>query len=221
MNEKYIEAIYTQKGGKDVFGDYEKFKSLITTNDKYASNIYSKLGGKDAFGDYEKFRKLTKASEQAPIEQAPVEKKKDSSEGSSTPSWTDSKSTKPQTNVFSGSPIQSIVSGEEIPEEIKTSQPSPSYVDRKINSRAEEIKKEMDMEGLSTSKKYEALKPKIDSIDTKLQSYGSEYFNEIEIDFNARKANIENIQVDMQSSFRHSTMKIREHSLSRYKARTG
>jgi hypothetical protein len=201
MNEKYIEAIYTQKGGKDVFGDYEKFKSLITTNDKYASNIYSKLGGKDAFGDYEKFRKLTKASEQAPIEQVPVEKKKDSSEGSSTPSWTDSKSTKPQTNVFSGSPIQSIVSGEEIPEEIKTSQPSPSYVDRKINSRAEEIKKEMDMEGLSTSKKYEALKPKIDSIDTKLQSYGSEYFNEIEIDFNARKANIENIQVDMQSKF--------------------
>ena len=76
MNEKYIEAIYTQKGGKDVFGDYEKFKSLITTNDKYASNIYSKLGGKDAFGDYEKFRKLTKASEQAPIEQASVEKKK-------------------------------------------------------------------------------------------------------------------------------------------------
>ena len=201
MNEKYIEAIYTQKGGKDVFGDYEKFKSLITTNDKYASNIYSKLGGEGAFGDYEKFRKLTKASEQAPIEQAPVEKKKDSSKGSSTPSWTDSKSTKPQTNVFSGSPIQSIVSGEEIPEEIKTSQPSPSYVDRKINSRAEEIKKEMDMEGLSTSKKYEALKPKIDSIDTKLQSYGSEYFNEIEIDFNARKANIENIQVDMQSRF--------------------
>jgi hypothetical protein len=201
MDEEYINDIYSEMGGEEAFGSYEKFKSLITTDDEYANDVYTELGGEDVFGAYENYRKLTKASEQAPIEQAPVEKKKDSSEGSSTPSWTDSKSTKPQTNVFSGSPIQSIVSGEEIPEEIKTSQPSPSYVDRKINSRAEEIKKEMDMEGLSTSKKYEALKPKIDSIDTKLQSYGNEYFNEIEIDFNARKANIENIQVDMQSRF--------------------
>jgi hypothetical protein len=60
MDEKYINDLYSQLGGESVFGKYNDFKSLITTNDDYANDVYSQMGGEEVFGKYDDFRSLTK-----------------------------------------------------------------------------------------------------------------------------------------------------------------
>lgn len=62
MDEKYINDLYSQLGGRSVFGEFSDFKSLIMTDDDYASDVYNQMGGKSVFGEYVDFRNLTKSS---------------------------------------------------------------------------------------------------------------------------------------------------------------
>ena len=51
MDDKYIKDIYENLGGESVFGKYDDYYSLITSDDNYAKDVYSNLGGESVFGN--------------------------------------------------------------------------------------------------------------------------------------------------------------------------
>ena len=60
MDDKYIKDIYDNLGGESVFGNYNDYYSLITTDDSYIKDIYDNLGGESVFGSYNDFFSLVK-----------------------------------------------------------------------------------------------------------------------------------------------------------------
>jgi hypothetical protein len=75
MDEKYIQDLYSQLGGKAKFGSFEDFKFLITTDKSYQKDFYNSIG-KKTLGEFNDFTSLVSS---------PV-KKKDSSDGTGQPS---------------------------------------------------------------------------------------------------------------------------------------
>lgn len=65
MNEKYIKDIYDQLGGENVFGKYEDYQELMTTDDTYMENVYNQLGGENVFGKYEDYASLVKKKDES------------------------------------------------------------------------------------------------------------------------------------------------------------
>lgn len=59
MDEKYIQALHSQLGGESVFGNYEDFKDLITSDPQYAKNFYNNFG-QDVLGAEQDFYSLVK-----------------------------------------------------------------------------------------------------------------------------------------------------------------
>jgi hypothetical protein len=58
MNEQYIQNLYNGLGGESVFGKYDDFKLMMTTNEQYASGVYNQLGGEQVFGKYDDYSSL-------------------------------------------------------------------------------------------------------------------------------------------------------------------
>ena len=65
MDDKYIKDIYENLGGESVFGKYDDYYSLITSDDDYAKDVYSNLGGESVFGNYDDFSSLVKKKGQS------------------------------------------------------------------------------------------------------------------------------------------------------------
>ena len=63
MDEQYIKDLYSQLGSEDVFGKYEDFVTLITTDDSYIKDVYNNFGEK-TLGKFEDFKGLVKKQEQ-------------------------------------------------------------------------------------------------------------------------------------------------------------
>ena len=63
MDEQYIKDLYSQLGSEDVFGKYEDFVALITTDDSYIKDVYNNFG-EETLGKFEDFKGLVKKQEQ-------------------------------------------------------------------------------------------------------------------------------------------------------------
>lgn len=63
MDEQYIKDLYSQLGSEDVFGEYEDFVTLITTDDSYIEDVYNNFGEK-TLGKFDDFKSLVKKQEQ-------------------------------------------------------------------------------------------------------------------------------------------------------------
>ena len=59
MDEKYIEDLYNQLGGKDKFGSYESFSNLISSDDSYIKDFHNAFG-EQTLGSFDSFSKLVK-----------------------------------------------------------------------------------------------------------------------------------------------------------------
>jgi hypothetical protein len=91
MDEKYIQDLYSQLGGKAKFGSFEDFKFLITTDKSYQKDFYNSIG-KKTLGEFNDFTSLVSS---------PV-KKKDSSDGTGQPSPEASSTQTGRTKPLSG-----------------------------------------------------------------------------------------------------------------------
>jgi len=56
MDEKYIEDLYNQLGGKDEFGSYENFSNLISSDDSYIKDFHNAFG-EQTLGSFDSFSK--------------------------------------------------------------------------------------------------------------------------------------------------------------------
>lgn len=63
MDEQYIKDLYSQLGSEDVFGKYEDFVALITTDDSYIEDVYNNFG-EETLGKFEDFKGLVKKQEE-------------------------------------------------------------------------------------------------------------------------------------------------------------
>jgi len=63
MDEQYIKDLYSQLGSEDVFGKYEDFVTLITTDDSYIEDVYNNFG-EETLGKFEDFKGLVKKQEE-------------------------------------------------------------------------------------------------------------------------------------------------------------
>lgn len=63
MDEKYIKDIYDSLGGESVFGNYDDYYSLITTDDSYIKGVYDSQG-ESVFGGYDDFVSLVKKKDE-------------------------------------------------------------------------------------------------------------------------------------------------------------
>lgn len=59
MDDKYIKDIYDNLGGESVFGNYNDYYSLITSDDSYIKDVYDSKG-ESVFGSYDDFVSLVK-----------------------------------------------------------------------------------------------------------------------------------------------------------------
>jgi hypothetical protein len=57
MNEKYITDLYSQLGGEEKFGSFEKFKELMVSNPNYRKDFHSTFG-ESTLGSFDAFDKL-------------------------------------------------------------------------------------------------------------------------------------------------------------------
>ena len=63
MNEKYINDLYSQLGGEEVFGKYEDFVNLITNDDSYIKDFHGNFG-EETLGSVEDFTNLVKKKDE-------------------------------------------------------------------------------------------------------------------------------------------------------------
>ena len=63
MDDKYIKDIYDNLGGESVFGNYNDYYSLITSDDSYIKDVYDSKG-ESVFGSYDDFVSLVKKKEE-------------------------------------------------------------------------------------------------------------------------------------------------------------
>jgi hypothetical protein len=63
MNEKYINDLYSQLGGEEVFGKYEDFVNLITNDDSYIKDFHGNFG-EETLGSIEDFTNLVKKKDE-------------------------------------------------------------------------------------------------------------------------------------------------------------
>jgi len=63
MDEKYIEDLYNQLGGKDEFGSYENFSNLISSDDSYIKDFHNAFG-EQTLGSFDSFSKLVKKKDE-------------------------------------------------------------------------------------------------------------------------------------------------------------
>jgi hypothetical protein len=63
MNEKYINDLYSQLGGEEVFGKYEDFVNLITNDDSYIKDFHGNFG-EETLGSLEDFTNLVKKKDE-------------------------------------------------------------------------------------------------------------------------------------------------------------
>jgi hypothetical protein len=68
MDEKYIQELYNQLGGKNKFGDYKDFQGLITTNTDYQKAFHKEIGEK-VLGNFNDFSTLVKKKDGTQISQ--------------------------------------------------------------------------------------------------------------------------------------------------------
>ena len=72
MDEKYIQDLYNGLGGSEVFGSYDKYKELISTDSSYVKDIHNNFG-EETLGSFENFSKLVMGKPEAvATEDAPV-----------------------------------------------------------------------------------------------------------------------------------------------------
>lgn len=71
MDEKYIQDIYNGLGGSEVFGSYDKYKELISTDSSYVEDIHNNFG-EETLGSFENFSKLVMGKSKAVQDAAPV-----------------------------------------------------------------------------------------------------------------------------------------------------
>ena len=71
MDEKYIQDLYNGLGGSEVFGSYDKYKELISTDSSYAKDIHNNFG-EETLGSFENFSKLVMGKTEAVQDAAPV-----------------------------------------------------------------------------------------------------------------------------------------------------
>ena len=63
MDHKYIQDLYNQLGGEKVFGKYEDYYRLITTDEQYIKDVYNSKG-ESTFGSYNDFVSLVKKKDE-------------------------------------------------------------------------------------------------------------------------------------------------------------
>ena len=66
MDDKYIKDIYDNLGGESVFGNYNDYYSLITTDDSYIKDVYDSKG-ESVFGSYDDFVSLVKKKDDSVV----------------------------------------------------------------------------------------------------------------------------------------------------------
>jgi hypothetical protein len=64
MDDKYIKDIYDNLGGESVFGNYNDYYSLITSDDSYIKDVYDSKG-ESVFGSYDDFVSLVKKKDES------------------------------------------------------------------------------------------------------------------------------------------------------------
>lgn len=88
MDDKYIKDIYDNLGGKEVFGEYNDYYEMITTDESYIKDVYDNMGGGQTFGEFEDFISLLKKKDTT---QSDLEKSILDSSKSTEPTVSDSK----------------------------------------------------------------------------------------------------------------------------------
>lgn len=88
MDDKYIKDIYDNLGGKEVFGEYNDYYEMITTDESYIKDVYDNMGGVQTFGEFEDFISLLKKKDTT---QSDLEKSILDSSKSTEPTVSDSK----------------------------------------------------------------------------------------------------------------------------------
>lgn len=63
MDEKYIQDLYNNLGGEKMFGQFNDFSTLISTDDGYRKDFYDNFGS-DILGQFEDFDRLVKKKNQ-------------------------------------------------------------------------------------------------------------------------------------------------------------
>ena len=66
MDDKYIKDIYDNLGGESVFGNYNDYYSLITSDDSYIKDVYDSQG-ESVFGSYDDFVSLVKKKDDSVV----------------------------------------------------------------------------------------------------------------------------------------------------------
>jgi len=66
MDDKYIKDIYDNLGGESVFGNYNDYYSLITSDDSYIKDVYDSKG-ESVFGSYDDFVSLVKKKDDSVV----------------------------------------------------------------------------------------------------------------------------------------------------------
>ena len=84
MDDKYIRDIYDNLGGESVFGGYDDYYSLITTDDSYIKDVYNSQG-ESVFGAYNDFVSLVKKKDDSVVSTSQEVATESTTKGDTTP----------------------------------------------------------------------------------------------------------------------------------------